>query len=55
MGLQDGSVNWVEMFSEARGGGRFQMGPQDGSNNWVQCFLRLGVEAGSNRARKMGR
>ena len=30
------------------------MGPQDGLVNWVHFFLRLGVEAGSKEARKMG-
>ena len=37
---QDGSVNWVEMFSEARGGGRLQSGPQDGSENQVSMFSK---------------
>ena len=54
IGPQDGLVNWVSMFSKARVGCRLQMGPQDGSMNRASMFLRLGVEAGSDLAHKMG-
>ena len=37
MGPQDGSVNWVAMFSEAagRGGARFQMSLHNELVSWV--------------------